>query len=141
MQSCLCTAQVRCDVVSFGTISVRYVQLVKNNLVHAYRASVSIIQYVYAFRSYFSDLPTAVRYANKCCVTSHATSTSLLGTFQASYIGEWYTKNFSGVALSYQPHLIFGESSPLSIHPFFYRFQLCFCLSSRWACGVILYTM
>ena len=55
MQSCLCTAQVRCDVVSFGTISVRYVQLVMNNLVHAYSASVSIIQYVYAFRSYFSD--------------------------------------------------------------------------------------
>ena len=37
MQSCLCTAQVRCDVVSFGTISVRYVQLVMKNLVHASR--------------------------------------------------------------------------------------------------------
>ena len=34
MQSCLCTAQVRCDVVSFGTISIRYVQVVKQKLVH-----------------------------------------------------------------------------------------------------------
>ena len=31
----LYTAQVRCDVVSFGTISVRYVHLVMTNLVHA----------------------------------------------------------------------------------------------------------
>ena len=49
----------------------------------------------------FVWFPTAVRYANKCCVTSHNTSTGLLGTFQASNIGEWYTKNFSWVALSY----------------------------------------
>ena len=40
----------------------------------------------------FVWFPTAVRYANKCCVTSHDTSTGLLGTFQASNIGEWYTK-------------------------------------------------
>ena len=40
----------------------------------------------------FTRFPTAVRYANKCCVTSHDTSTGLLGTFQASNIGEWYTK-------------------------------------------------
>ena len=55
MQSCLCTAQVRCDVISFGTISVRYVQLVMKNLVHACRAAVSIVQYVYACRNYLSD--------------------------------------------------------------------------------------
>ena len=35
MQSCLCTAQVRCDIVSFGTISVRCVQLVTQNVVYA----------------------------------------------------------------------------------------------------------
>ena len=33
MPSYLCTAQVRCDVVSFSTISVCYVQLVKQNCV------------------------------------------------------------------------------------------------------------
>ena len=35
MQSGLCTAQVRCDIISFSTISVRYVQLVKQKLVYA----------------------------------------------------------------------------------------------------------
>ena len=55
MQSSLCTAQGRRDVVSFGTISVRYVQLVMKNLGHACRAAMSIVQYVYAFRNYFSD--------------------------------------------------------------------------------------
>ena len=55
MQSCLCTAQVRCDVVSFGMIYVRYVQLVKQILVYAYRIAVSTVQYVYAFRNYLSE--------------------------------------------------------------------------------------
>ena len=32
MQSCLCTAQVRCDVVSFDTISIRHEQVVKQNI-------------------------------------------------------------------------------------------------------------
>ena len=49
-----CTAQVRCDVVSFGTISVRYVQLVKQKLVYACRAAVSVVRCVYAFRNYLS---------------------------------------------------------------------------------------
>ena len=40
----------------------------------------------------FVWVPTAVRYASKYCVASHDTSTCLLGTFQASNIGEWYTK-------------------------------------------------
>ena len=40
----------------------------------------------------FVWVPTAVLYATKCCVTSHGTSTGLLGTFQASNICEWYTK-------------------------------------------------
>ena len=55
MQSCLCTAQVRCDVDSFGMISVCYVQLVKQKLVYACRAAVSTVQYVYAFRNYSSE--------------------------------------------------------------------------------------
>ena len=49
----------------------------------------------------FVRVPTAVQYSTKCCMTSHNTSTGLLGTFQASNIGEWYIENFSGVALSY----------------------------------------
>ena len=36
----------------------------------------------------FVRVSTAVRYAIKCFVTSHDTSTGLLGTFQASSIGE-----------------------------------------------------
>ena len=36
----------------------------------------------------FVQVPTAVLYAAKCCVSSHDTSTGLLGTFQASNIGE-----------------------------------------------------
>ena len=55
MQSCLCTAQVFCDVVSFGTISVRYVQLVKQKLVYACRAAVGVVRHVYAFRNYLSE--------------------------------------------------------------------------------------
>ena len=55
MQSCLCTAQVRCDVVSFGTISVRCVQLVKQKLVHACRPAMSVVRCVYAFRNYLSE--------------------------------------------------------------------------------------
>ena len=42
MRSCLCTAQVRCDV-SFDTISIRYVQLVKQKLVYACSAAVSVV--------------------------------------------------------------------------------------------------
>ena len=84
MQSCLCTAQVRCDVVSFGTISVRYVQLVMKNLARA----CSSMQDSVRIPELFIRFPTAVRCANKCCVASYNTSTSLWGTFQASNIGE-----------------------------------------------------
>ena len=40
----------------------------------------------------FVRVPTAVRYATKCYVTSHDTSSGLLGTSQASNIGKWHTK-------------------------------------------------
>ena len=104
IQSCLCTAQVRCDVDTFRTISVRFVQLIKWKKVYACREYASVLQYVYAFRNYLSEF---LRQSCTPChqvlrdVTRHFNSTGLLGTFQASNIGEWYTKNFSGVALSY----------------------------------------
>ena len=47
-------AQVCCDVVSFGTISIRYVKLVQQRLVYACRAVVSVVRCVYAFRNYGS---------------------------------------------------------------------------------------
>ena len=92
----LFTAQVRCDVVSFGTISVRYVHLVMTNLVHACScssagragrkgmAAVSVVHvlciyYVYPFRNRFVRFLTAGRYANECCVTSHDTSATVFG--------------------------------------------------------------
>ena len=43
MQSCFRTMQVRCVVVGFGTISIRYV-LVKPKLVYACSATVSVIR-------------------------------------------------------------------------------------------------
>ena len=42
----LCTTQVRCDVVCFGTISIRYVQLVKQKLVYACIAALSVVRHV-----------------------------------------------------------------------------------------------
>ena len=75
--------QMRCDVVSFGTISVRYGQQIKQKLVYVCRAAVSVV-----IPELFVRHPTAVRYATKCCATSHDTSTGLLGTIQASNIGE-----------------------------------------------------
>ena len=69
-QSCLCTAQVRCDVVSFSTISVRYVQLVKQKLAYACRLAVSVVRYVYAFRNYLSEcLRSPVCHQVLCDVT------------------------------------------------------------------------
>ena len=47
MQSFLCTAQVRGDVVSLGTISICHVQLGKQKLVYACRAAVRVVRYVY----------------------------------------------------------------------------------------------
>ena len=55
MQSCLCTAQVRCDIVSFGMISVHYVQQDKQKLVHACRLATSVVRCVYAFRNYLFE--------------------------------------------------------------------------------------
>ena len=55
MQSYLCTVQVRCDVVSFGKISVHHVQLVKQKLVYACRLAVTVVWYVYTFRNYLSE--------------------------------------------------------------------------------------
>ena len=54
MQSCLCTAQVCCDV-NFGMISVHYIQVVQQKLVYACRAVVSVVRYVYTFRNYLSE--------------------------------------------------------------------------------------
>ena len=84
MQSCLCTAQVRCDVAGFGTISVRYVQLVMKNLGHVSTCCPVCV----SIPELFVRFPTAVRYAKKCCVTSHDTSTTPLRTFWSSNIGE-----------------------------------------------------
>ena len=55
----------------------------------------------------------ALWYATKCGVTSHNISTGLLGIFQALNIGSGTPKNFSGVALSYQPLVLHCESSLL----------------------------
>ena len=53
MQSCL-VALVRC-VVNFGTISIRYVQLVKQKLLQACRLAVSDVRCVYEFRNYLFE--------------------------------------------------------------------------------------
>ena len=104
MQSCHCTAQVCCDIVSFGKISVRYVQLVKQNLVHACRLAVSVVRYVYAFWNYLSK-----------CLQQSGTPPSAAWrhtTLQPAFwnlLGFKYRrvtpKNFSGEALSYKPYL------------------------------------
>ena len=57
----------------------------------------------------FVRVPTAVRYASKCCVTSHGTSTGLLGTFQASNIGEWYTKKLFSSSIIFATHNFWWE--------------------------------
>ena len=80
-------AFVRPDVISFGTISLRYVQLVKQKLVYACRAAVSVVRYVYAYQL-FVQVSTTVRYATKCGVKSHDTLIGLLGTFQALNVDE-----------------------------------------------------
>ena len=51
----LCTAQVRSDVVSFGTISIHYIQLVKQNIGYACWAVGSIVREVYALQNYLSE--------------------------------------------------------------------------------------
>ena len=55
VQSRLCAAQVRCDVVNFGANFIRYIQLVKQNLVYACRAAVSVVRYVYTFWNHLSE--------------------------------------------------------------------------------------
>ena len=61
-------------------------------------------------------VPTAVLYATKCCVTSHDPSAGLL--FQASNIGEWYTKKVfsSSIILA---TLNFWWEFPFNIRPTF----------------------
>ena len=70
------TELVRRDFVSFSTISVRYVQLVKQKIVYACRVVVCVAVDVYAFRNYLSV------FLRKCGVMSHDPSAGLLGTFQ-----------------------------------------------------------
>ena len=83
-----------CDVVSFNTISVPYVQLVKGKLVYACRAVVSVVRCVYTFRNYLSKFlrqSGLVWSAIKCGVTSRNTSTGLLGDFHSLNVGELRT--------------------------------------------------
>ena len=63
----------------------------------------------------FVRVSMAVRYAIKCSMTSHNTSTGLLGTFQASNIGERYTKKLFRSCSTILANLFFDESSPLII--------------------------
>ena len=71
MQSCLCTAQVRCDVVSFGTISVYIIQLVKEKTSVCIQASRELTRVLSAMcTEVFVQVSTAVWYAIKYCVTS-----------------------------------------------------------------------
>ena len=84
---------MRCDVVSFGTISVHYVQPVQQISV-CMQGSRECCPVCVHIPELFIRGPTAARYATKCCVTSRDTSAGRLGTFQASNIGEWYTEKF-----------------------------------------------
>ena len=102
MQSCLCTTQVRCEVISLGTVSTRYV-LVKQKLVHASRAALSVVRYVYTFWDYLSEFP----WQPGTPPSVVGTSTGLLGTFQASNIGERYTEILFGSSSIIPATLIF----------------------------------
>ena len=75
IQNCLCTAQVWCDVVSFGTISVRYVQLVKQYIVYTCRVAVSVVTCLVCVCTpeVSVQISTAPWYAAKFGVTSHDT--------------------------------------------------------------------
>ena len=84
-------------------------------LVYACRAAVSVVRYVYAFRNYFCRVSTAVQYTAKCFVTSCNTSTGLLGTFQASNIGEWHTKKLFRSSSIILATLIFWWEFPFKI--------------------------
>ena len=63
----------------------------------------------------FVRVPTAVHYSTKCCVTSHDTSPGLLGTFQASNIGEWYTKKLFRSSSIILPTLNFWWEFPFNV--------------------------
>ena len=67
----------------------------------------------------FVRVPTAVQYSTKCCVTSHDTSTSLLGIFQASNIGKWYTTNFHAVCCSGTSFTVKSTSTLLLVFHFY----------------------
>ena len=77
-----------CDVVSFGMISMRYVQTspAKNSV--CIQGSRECCAVCVRIPELFVRVSTAVQYATKYSVTSHDTSTGLLGTFQALNIGE-----------------------------------------------------
>ena len=87
MQSFLCTAQVRCDVVGFGTISICYAQE-SSKLSVCMQGSRECCPICVSIPKLSVRVSTAVWYIAKCGVTSHDASTGLLGTFQALNIGE-----------------------------------------------------
>ena len=65
----------------------------------------------------FVRVPTAVLYATRCCVTSHDTSAGLFGIFQASNIGEWYTKKLFRSSSILLATLNFWWEFPFNRHP------------------------
>ena len=89
-------AFVQRKIAVTSTVSVRFLYAratnqAKNLIVHACSSAgqprvLSVCMHSGTIN--FVCVPTAVLYATKCCVTSHDTSTGLLGTFQASNIGE-----------------------------------------------------
>ena len=80
-------AQIWCDIVSFGTISIRYVQgSSKISVCMQGRRGCCPVRV--RIQQLLVQVSTAVWYVTKCDVTSHNTSTGLLGTFQASNIGQ-----------------------------------------------------
>ena len=54
-QWCSCTAQVRCDVVSFGTILYASYRSQAKRVMYACQAAVSVVRYVYTFRNFVSE--------------------------------------------------------------------------------------
>ena len=99
---------MRCDIVSFGTISVHYI-LVKQKISACMQASRECCLVCVRIPELLVRVSTAVQYATKCCVTSQDTSTSLSGTFRLRTLASDTPKKFSGEPLSYKPHLCFGE--------------------------------
>ena len=129
MQSCLCTAQVRCDVVSFYYDSCTLHTTSQVKISVCMQGSREYCPVCARAPELFVRVATAVQYSTKCCVMSRGTSTGLLGTFQASNIGEWYTKRlFRSISIILATLIIWWEF-PLnytSILCFFYFFTFYF---------------